>query len=417
MNAAIIAVGTELLGPQRVDTNSLRITSLLEQYGSPVVRKSVVPDDRHALADELRFALDRVDVVAISGGLGPTEDDITKEAVAEALGLDLILDPEVLAALEERFASRGMQMPETNRRQAMTFEGQRTLANHNGTAPGFHISRGPDGAMKHVWIFPGVPFELEAMLDAYMKPWLEARQRQSRFQLILRVAGLAESRLDEMLEPLYRKYPAEPVGIYAGRGELQIHLTATGSEEEARAHLAEREREVREIVGDRIYGTGSETLEGVVGKLLLDRGATVATAESCTGGLLSSRITDVSGSSSYFLGGVVVYTRDAKLFLVGVDPAVIDRDGEVSEEVARQLARGARRRFGADFGVGITGIAGPTGGSDRKPVGTVHIAVASASDVLHRLNRFPGNRELVKYFATQTALDMLRTMLMRTSNG
>lgn len=409
MKAAIIAVGSELLGTGRLDTNSLTIARTLERFGVELVRKSVAPDERAAIAEELRHALRFADVVLISGGLGPTADDVTKEAVAEALGLVLERDEAIVERLRERFAKRGLEMPETNVRQAMVFAGHETIANPRGTAPGFHLA--VNG--KHVWIFPGVPYELEGMVENDVAAWLASRGSESRFVRVLRICGLPESTLDQMLQPFYRAHEREPVGIFASKGELQVHLRATGEAAAAHRYLDDLEREVREIVGERIFAVGDETLESVVGRMLAERGESVATAESCTGGLLSARLTDVSGSSKYFPGGVVTYSRDAKFFLLGVDPAVIDAHGEVSEEVAKQMARGARRRFAATYGVGITGIAGPTGGSDDKPVGLVHIAVATPRRVEHVRNVFPGHRELVRQLSTLAALDLLRIIMLR----
>lgn len=408
MKAAIIAVGSELLGGDRLDTNSLVIARALERFGVELVRKSVAPDDRAAIAEELRHSLRFADACFISGGLGPTEDDVTKEAVADALGVTLVRDESIVAKLRERFANRGLEMPETNIRQAMVFAGHTVVANRRGTAPGAYIRLTIDDGEKHVWIFPGVPNELQGMVENEVTPWLMSTQQESRFRRVLRVCGLPESTLDQMLQPFYRRHDGEPVGIFASKGELQIHLRASGDAAAASRYLDQMEQEVRSIIGDCIYGVGEETLEGVVGQMLTARGETLSTAESCTGGLLSARITDVSGSSRYFIGGVVSYARDAKLFLLGVDPAIIDEHGEVSEEVARQLARGARRRFGSTYGIGITGIAGPTGGTPEKPVGLVHIAVATPAGIEHRRNRFPGDRELIRQLSTLTALDMLR---------
>lgn len=415
MKASIIAVGTELLGSTRVDTNSLLITKTLERYGVATSRKSVVADDQREIANELLSALASSDIVVITGGLGPTEDDVTKQSVAAALGLELHEDPAVVKWIEERFAKRGLKMPESNKRQALVFEGHRTLANPRGSAPGFHINIVRDGAPRHVWIFPGVPFELEGMIEHDLEPWLKAATRSEGaiFRRVIHIVGMAESHVDEKLKPFYQAHADESVTILASRGEIQVHLQARGSADDSFNALAAREREVRAIFGDAIFGTDDDRMECVVGRLLAERGESVATAESCTGGLLASRITDVSGSSAYFFGGVVTYTRDAKLFLLGVDPALIDGHGEVSEPVATQMAIGARRRFGTTYGIGITGIAGPTGGTEKKPVGTVHIAVANVHEVVHRQFMFGQPRDSVKFFSTQSALNMLRLMMTR----
>jgi nicotinamide-nucleotide amidase len=414
MRAAIIAVGSELLGTDRLDTNSLIIARLLEAYGFTLERKAVVPDNREAIVQELIHALQEHEVVLITGGLGPTEDDLTREAVAQAMSLHLELDASILAHIEQRFTSRGMRMPEVNRKQAMVFAGQRTLTNPRGTAPGFHLNLSYNGKARHLWIFPGVPYELEGMLETDLEPWLQKQRRPLQYRRIVKLTGITESGVEEKLKPFYAKYTGEPITILASRGEIQVHLFVRGNPDEAYSRLNQMEQELCELFGDRIFGLDNDSLESVVGLLLASRGETVATGESCTGGLLASRITDVSGSSAYFLGGVVAYSRESKLFLLGVDPALIEKHGEVSEEVARELAIGARRRFSATYGVGITGIAGPTGGSEQKPVGTVHIAVCRQAGTDHRKLQLSGSRELIKLWATQQALNMLRLMIQRT---
>jgi nicotinamide-nucleotide amidase len=412
MDAAIIAVGSEMLGPTRVDTNSLKITAALESYGSALVRKAVVGDSQRDLVDELRRDAERADVVIVTGGLGPTEDDMTREALAEAFGLEMETDDSIIQRIEARFAARGWTMPDVNRRQARVFIGQTTLTNERGTAPGFHL-RVAGGT--HVWVFPGVPHELEWMLATYFVPWLERQSGgRARHRRVLKVAGMTESGVEEKLKPYYAAHREEtPLTILATGGQIELHVDATGAEAEAQAEIAARERQLLEIFGDRIFGFDDDSLEGVVGRILTERHETVATAESCTGGLLSSRITDVAGSSAYFLGGAVVYTGAAKQDLAGVDAALIAEHGEVSEPVAIALARGIRERFGTTYGVGITGIAGPGGGSQAKPVGTVHLAVAGPDAHVHRKLFWPMERTLFKRFATQSALDMLRLFILR----
>lgn len=413
MRSAIIAVGSELLGTDRLDTNSLTIARLLETYGFSLERKAVVPDRKEAIAAELLHMLQQHEVVLITGGLGPTEDDLTREAVAEALSLRLELDPSILSHIEELFTRRGLRMPEVNRKQAMVFSGHQVLSNPRGTAPGFHLSISHQDKPRHVWIFPGVPYELEGMLEADLEPWLQEQKRQVQYRRIVKLTGITESEVEEKLKPFYAKYTGEPITILASRGEIQVHLFARGSADEAYALLTRMEQELRELFGDKIFGLDNDTLEAVVGRMLASRGETVATAESCTGGLLASRITDVSGSSAYYLGGAVAYSRESKLMLLGVDPALIEKHGEVSEEVAREMATGARRRFSTTYGAAITGIAGPTGGTEQKPVGTVHVAVCSQRETEHRKFQLSGSRDLIKLWSTQVALNMLRLMIER----
>jgi nicotinamide-nucleotide amidase len=409
-SASIIAIGSEMLGPTRVDTNSLKVTAAFESFGIGVVRKSVVGDTQDQLVDEIRHSLAHSDILITSGGLGPTEDDMTREALAEALELTMEVDAGIIERLEKRFTARGWVMPEVNKRQANVFVGQTTLTNERGTAPGFHIEQ--DG--KHVWVFPGVPHELEWMVTTYLTPWLASiTVGQSRFRRVLKIAGMTESGVEERLKPYYAAHP-EPLTILATSGQTELHLAADGAESEALAVIAARESELRELFAHKIFGADDDTLEAVVGRILTERGETVATAESCTGGLLASRITDVPGSSAYFMGGAVCYTAAAKTDLAFVDPELIAEHGEVSEPVAIALARGARERFGTTYGIGVTGIAGPGGGTEAKPVGTVHIAVAGANAHKHWKLFWPIERSLFKRITTQSALDLLRLFIVRT---
>lgn len=408
-DAAIIAIGSEMLGPTRVDTNSLKITTVLESYAVSLVRKAIVGDLLADLVGEIRYAIERVDVLITTGGLGPTEDDLTREALAEAFGLASEVDQSIITRIEERFRARGWTMPDVNRKQGNVFVGQTTLRNERGTAPGFHLE--VEG--KHVWVFPGVPHELEWMLATYFKPWLEELSGgRARHRRVLRIAGLTESGVEERLKPYYEKHPGELVTILASGGQIEIHLHAVGTEAEAQAELAPREAEIAEIFGPRLYGFDDDTMESVIGRLLTERGETLASAESCTGGLFGSRITDIPGSSAYFLGGGVCYTAAAKVDLAGVNADLIREHGEVSEPVAIALAEGIRARFGASYGVGITGIAGPGGGTPEKPVGTVHVAVAGPKGTEHRKLLWQGPRTIVKWYSSQQALDLLRRVIL-----
>ncbi|HEX2061299.1 MAG TPA: CinA family nicotinamide mononucleotide deamidase-related protein [Thermoanaerobaculia bacterium] len=404
MNASIIAVGSEMLGPVRVDTNSLKVTAALEGYGVSVVRKAVVGDLLGDLVAEIEYAFARADVLVLTGGLGPTEDDLTREALARAFGLEMQLDPSIVETIAARFAARGWTMPEVNKRQAYVFAGQTTLRNERGTAPGFHLEI--EG--RHVWVFPGVPHELEWMIATYLTPWLAStRGGEVRHRRVLKIAGMTESGVEEQLKPYYDAHPGELVTILASGGQIEIHLGGSSRDE-----IAAREAEIAKLFGVRLFGFDDDTLESVVGALLASRGQTVSTAESCTGGLLGSRITDVSGSSAYYMGGGVCYTAAAKTAIAGVDPALIREHGEVSEAVAVALAKGIRERFGTTWGVGITGIAGPTGGTPEKPVGTVHIAVAGPNAHKHRHILWQGPRTMVKWYSTQNALDLLRRFVL-----
>lgn len=405
MKASIIAIGSEMLGPTRVDTNSLKITSALEDSGVEVVRKVVVGDTLQHIVDEIRYLLERSDLLAITGGLGPTEDDLTRDALAKAFGLEMEVDQSIIDWIEARFARRGWKMPEVNKRQANVFRGQTTLRNERGTAPGFRLS--VEG--KVVWVFPGVPNELEWMIATYLRPWLEKESAGvRRYRRVLKVAGLSESAVEERLKPYYDTRPGEPLTILASGGQIELHL-----QQPSIVEIEKREKELLSIFAERVFGFDDDSLESVVGAMLRDRGETLATAESCTGGLLGSRITDVPGSSAYYMGGLISYTGAAKIDLANVDPELIREHGEVSEEVAVALARGVRARFGTTYGVGITGIAGPGGGSEAKPVGTVHIAVADDDRHEHRKMLWQGPRTIIKWFSTQFALDLLRLFIIR----
>jgi nicotinamide-nucleotide amidase len=409
VKAAIIAIGSEMLGPARVDTNSLKVTAALEDHGVEVVLKSIVGDRLDDLADQIVYDLERVDILVTTGGLGPTEDDLTREALVKALGLEMELDPSIIDKIEKRFAARGWKMPEVNKRQAQVFRRQTTLTNERGTAPGFHLQL----SGKHVWVFPGVPHELEWMITTYLRPWLrETIGDVQRHRRVLKVAGLTESGVEERLKPYYEAHNHEPLTILASGAQIEIHLQGTSRDE-----IASRERELLQIFGDRIYGFDDDTLESIIGRILVERRATLATAESCTGGLLGSRITDVAGSSRYYIGGGVCYDARAKIEIAGVNPRIIEEHGEVSEEIAIALARGIRDRFETTYGIGVTGIAGPGGGSETKPVGTVHIAVASASAHEHRKQFWPMSRSMFKWFASQSALDLLRLFILRDLGG
>ncbi len=421
MKAAIIAVGSELLGTRRLDTNSLRLTAVLDRFGVKLTAKSVVGDDEASLAAELARRAAETDLVLVTGGLGPTADDVTRAAAARAFGRDLTVDEALVEHMRKLFASFGREMPEVNRRQAEVLGGAEVLANRRGTAPGQRLvcsicrpSDGPESAT--IFLFPGVPRELEAMIEDHLEPWLASSAPGGGRGLesgVIKLACVPESAVEERIAPAYERFGRERISVLASPGEVEVWYSARGSEAERRAELDVMRRALLELAGDAAYTDRlDDTLESVVGRLLTDAGLTVTTAESCTGGLVAERLTRVPGSSAYFLGGVVSYTNELKTRLLGVPAAMIAAHGAVSEPVARAMAKGARDRFGADYGVGITGVAGPGGGSDDKPVGTVHIAAACPSVALHRKVRFPGDRERVRRQSSQLALDLVRRDLL-----
>ena len=406
MKAEIIAVGSELLTPDRIDTNSLFLTEELNKLGIEVLRKTIVGDHRELLAAAFRDALDRVPVVIASGGLGPTEDDLTRETVAELLGRRLQRNDAVVRAIEARFRSFRREMPAVNLRQAMVPEGAEVLENPRGTAPGLWLEdRG-----RMIALLPGPPRELKPLFLEQVLPRLSRHVSGVRmFHRELRVTGLGESHVEERIRPIYTRYKNVNTTILAVPGEIQIHLRRWSEDAtEAGTTLDEMVRGMELALGDRIFAHAAISLEAVVAQLLIDNHATIAAAESCTGGLLAERLTRIPGSSNYFLGGVVCYSNEMKTAWADVPAEVIAAKGAVSSEVAIALAEGIRRRARSALGVGITGIAGPTGGSEEKPVGTVHVALAAPNGTKERRVHLPGDREAIRFYASQIALDMVR---------
>ena len=415
MQAEIIAVGSELLTPDRIDTNSLFLTQRLNHLGIAVARKTVVGDQHEHVRDAFRCALDRVDLVVASGGLGPTLDDLTREAVAELLSRKLVLNNSVLQNIEARFRRLGRTMPEVNKRQAMVPEGADLLENSRGTAPGLWL----ESAGRIIVLLPGPPHELKAMFMEKVEPRLERLAGATRlFYREMRTAGLTESEVEQRTSPIYTQYTDVQTTILTAPGEIQLHLRAWSSDYAAAERmLDEMVERISFALGENVFTSNGEMLEEIVARELALNQATVATAESCTGGLLAERLTRVPGSSSYFLGGVVCYSNDLKTAWADVPAELIESKGAVSPEVAQALAQGIRRRIGATLGIGITGIAGPTGGSPEKPVGLVYIALADANGSRDRTLRFPGDRERIRWHASQAALDMLRRYFIFARHG
>jgi len=414
MDAEIIAVGSELLTPFRMDTNSLFLTEQMNQLGVEIIFKSVVGDDCRRLVAAAQHALFRSEIVLFSGGLGPTEDDLTREAVAEALGVGLHRDEAVLAGIEQRFATRGWKMSPNNAKQADVLEGAVVLPNPNGTAPGQWLSGKFDGRERIVILLPGPPHELKALFEAECRDRLRAKLPPAFLATrVLKVAMLGESAVDARVAPIYKRFHEVQTTILAGAGEIQLHFKSRSATlEAAQARVDEAADAVEEELDDAVYSRNGESLEQIVGYWLQMRNATLAVAESCTGGLLGERITSISGSSRYFAGGAIVYSNAVKNELAGVPADMIERHGAVSREVAAALAEGIRYRCESTFGIGITGVAGPSGGTPEKPVGLVYHALASDSgtEVIER--NFPGDRKRIRWFATTLALDMLRRKLM-----
>lgn len=417
--AAIIAVGSELLTPLRVDTNSLFITEQLNLLGIAVVAKAVIGDDRDELAVAFRHLLERVDLVVFSGGLGPTDDDVTRETVAAVLGRELREDETLTTQMRARFAARGYgtAMPEINRRQAMVPSGARVIPNTRGSAPGLWIERGD----QLVLLLPGPPRELKPMLMALMGgPLRDRGPGMPLLRRVLKITGRIESQTDETLQPLYHEWGAASVPvsatILAALGQIELHLTTRAASHDAAAHALEAAvQQVVGVLGADVFTTEGKPLEQVVGELLAARRLRIAVAESCTGGLITSRLTDIPGSSAYVDRSIVSYSNEAKIELLGVPADLIAAHGAVSEPVAVAMADGVRSRSRVEVGVGVTGIAGPGGGSAEKPVGTVAIAAIVNGSTRSRVFRFNGEREQVKFQASQASLDMVRRFLIPDS--
>jgi len=415
LTAEIIAVGSELLTPTRLDTNSLFITKCLAEYGITVRTKTVVGDSRDDLRAVFSSALTRRDVVVLTGGLGPTDDDLTREVVAETLGRPMRQDPEIVERLRSRFARRGLQMPDINLRQALVPDGAVIVPNPNGTAPGLWL----EDEHRVIMLLPGPPRELKPMMDSLARERLTGRAGASRVMTrVLRIAGQSESHAEEVARPFFALWRSEARGIdvttLAAPGSIDFYLSLRSEDASiGAARLEAAMRELAQVFGEDAYAQDEGSMEEVVGNLLRDRRYTVAAAESCTGGLLTSRLTDVAGSSAYVQLSIVAYSNAAKTALLGVPAALITSHGAVSEPVAVSMAEGVRVRAGSTIGVGITGIAGPDGGTPDKPVGTVAIAVDGPWGTHVRTRALLGGREHIKFWATQAALDDVRRLLLR----
>jgi nicotinamide-nucleotide amidase len=406
MDAEIIAVGSELLTPYRLDTNSLFLTAELNRLGFQVRQKHVVGDCADDLRQVFGAALERVEVVVSCGGLGPTGDDLTREIVAELLHRKLKPNDAILRSIQERFRTFGRTMPDVNARQAMVPEGAEALPNTRGTAPGLWIEQ--DGRV--VVLLPGPTHELQAMFVREVNPRLARRGGKLRlYTRDLRITGLPESEVDQRAAPVCAQYHGTETTILGAPGEIQLHPRVWSEDEAAAIKLLDEMVErFRMVLGENLFSTSGEALETVVARELQEHHATIAVAESCTGGMLAARLTNVPGSSAYFLGGVVSYSNDLKSAWVHVPKELIDAKGAVSAEVALAMAHGIRQQTGSTLGVGVTGIAGPGGGTPEKPVGLVHIAVVNEKNAKERALRFPGDRDRIRHQAAQAALDMVR---------
>lgn len=406
INAEIIAIGSELLTPYRADTNSLWLTAKLNSIGIEVKLKTIVGDDEERLEETIRDALRRSSVIISTGGLGPTEDDITRKVFARVTNRQLVLDYQVLEGIRERFASRGYQMTPNNERQALIPRGAEVLPNPNGSAPGIKMAQ--DG--KLIVLLPGPPRENQPMFENHVIHDLEKMARGVWLATrVLKVTGMGESALDDMIAPIYKPYTNPVTTILFTDSDIEIHLTASAeSVTRAEEIVQELVDKLEERLGENLYSTRGETIEEVIGQKLTLKRYTIATAESCTGGLVAERITRVPGSSNYFVGSVVSYTNETKTRLLGVPAELIEGRGPVSGDVAEAMARGVKERTGATIGVSVTGIAGPGGGSEGVPVGTVYVGLADDVMTSSRRLVLPGDRHLIRWRASAIALEMVR---------
>ena len=410
--AEIIATGSELLGPDRLDTNSLFLTEKLNEAGFEVHLKTVVGDDEDSISRVMESALRRSSLIVLSGGLGPTEDDVTRQAVARVLGRRLRTDQNVIGVIRMRFASRGVIMPKINERQAQVIEGAQILSNPLGTAPGMWIET--EGA--RIALLPGPPRELQTMFLQSVMPRLEACGSGRRLaRRSLQIVGMTESEVDSYAAPLYKSCRDVETTILAGSAQISLHLSQWISPGEEPSRLEELAARLREGLGDAVYSDRGESLETVIGALLRERGHTLAVAESCTSGILAARLTRVPGSSDYFLGGILCYSDGIKRMLCGVSSEILEKHGAVSAETAEALARGVRRACDSSLGLSVTGIAGPGGGTGEKPVGLVFVGLADTNGSFSEKRLIPGDRESVRERAATLALARLRLFLLRRS--
>jgi len=409
----ILAVGTELLSPHFQDTNSLFLTEKLNDLGLDIHFKTIVGDRWEDLCLALKQALDRTDLMIATGGLGPTKDDKTREALASVLDRKLVYREDLLKTIAKRFSSRHMNMPEVNKKQAYIIDGSIVLTNKKGTAPGLWVDTGPN----IVILLPGPPHELMAMFKNCVWPRLQTFQKKYIYRRVIKTAGLTESKIETWLVDLYPKMPGVELTTLAHPGQIEIHLKSNSDKSlsQAEQKVGHATKLICDALKDSVYTTEDEELEEVVGKYLKDKHQTVAVAESCTGGFLGHRITNVPGSSAYFYRGVLAYSNQAKTDMLGVPTDLIDTHGAVSPQVARAMAAGIQKRANTTYGLSITGIAGPTGGTKEKPVGLVYTALAWDQDVHVKKNLFLGDRNAIKFQSSQKALDMLRRHLSGAS--
>ncbi|CAN5304128.1 competence/damage-inducible protein A [soil metagenome] len=411
LSAEIIAIGSELLTPAKTDTNSLWLTEKLNEIGIEVKLKTIVGDDELRLEETIKDALKRSDVVISTGGLGPTEDDITRKVSAKAIGRELVFKQELADDLKKRFSRWSREMPEINKRQAFIIEGAKVLPNPNGSAVGMSV----EIEDKIFVILPGPPRELNPMFENHVLPKMREKAGEIFVKRkVLRVTGMGESAADELIASIYTEYKNPQTSTLFNKSELEIHLTAQcRTEAEADSLNEELAAKIIEKLGVAVFSTNGETMEEVVGKLLTEQNKTLAVAESCTGGLIGERLTDVAGSSAYFIEGAVTYSNESKIRTLDVSPQLIENHGAVSAEVCEAMAKGMREKAQTDYAISVTGIAGPSGGTEEKPVGLVFVGYADENEVKSIKINLPGDRYLIRWRSSQFALDLLRRKLSK----
>lgn len=409
LTAEIVAIGSELLTPDKTDTNSLWLTEKLNEIGIEVMLKTIVGDSRERLEETLRDALRRSNLVITTGGLGPTEDDITRECAAKACGRELVFREDALDEIRARFKQMRREMPERNRRQAYFIEGAEMLLNPNGSAPGMLAQSGTS----YLAVLPGPPREMKPMFENFVLPKLREQAGEIVVRRrVIRVAGMGESAVDELIAPIYTQFENPSTTILFNRTEIEIHLTAKARTEAEAVALNEKvAAPIIEKLGANVFAENGETMEEIIAELLTKNNRTLSIAESCTGGLVAQRLTELSGASKFFTQAVVAYANQAKIELLNVAPELLDEHGAVSAEVAEAMAKGIRETSRTDYGISITGVAGPNGGTEEKPVGLVYIGFSDADETISRRIFLPGDRSLIRWRASQAVLELLRRKL------
>jgi len=411
MRAEIITIGDEIINGEILDSNSAYIGDRLSGLGIEVAFKTSVGDDLKRITEAIKLSLERVDLVIATGGLGPTNDDLTKKGIVKAFKRNLVFHEDILKKVEEGFNKRGIEMPKINQNQALLPQGAKALSNQYGSAPGIFIQEGK----RLFFALPGVPLEMKAIFENEILPFLKSKSsKKFTFQKVLRTTGIVESAIYEKIEPILKLKSPVKIGFLPGFSGVDIKLRITSETEDlARKNILEIEQKVREILNEYIYGIDQETLEEVLGKLLQNKKKTISVAESCTGGLIGAKFTNVSGSSNYFINGVITYSNEAKIELLKIPKEIIEKYGAVSEQVAILMAEGVKKISNTDYGLSATGIAGPTGGTEEKPVGLVYIGLAHENDSFAKKFVFGGDRQAVRERTAQAALNLVRLFMLK----